>query len=453
MTTSDANFAAADGVQQNAVKPTKFECCYMVVALFILTDAFNYYLGTQTPNHVITLKDALNVTEEGNPKQQLVYALTYGVASALLLHHLIWRARSRAILFLGTPLILLLGWSFLSTGWSDMPDVTVRRCIALLGTVVIGAYGALRFAPDKMVRSISYVAVPALLGSLALAVVDPSNAITFDGLLRGSFIHKNSLGGFAAFALFTLAARLVETHYGSWAGRCWDLLLSFVCIVALTLSKSDTPIPSLVVALALFGIARTLRTSGDRLWASLPIVAAVLLVMVLVVASELRPVIAESLGKDPELSGRVEIWNFVVGMIANKPFLGYGFGAFWQGMSSPGAILWQSTGDYAAVNAHNGYLQLLLDTGVVGGVLLIAAFAGLAAKLLWLLRHSGEPLLAWLAGFIGFFLVNNYSECVLWTGNDLMTMLFTYAVVRTNLETRKSLGAGAPISLNHDLPN
>jgi hypothetical protein len=78
---------------------------------------------------------------------------------------------------------------------------------------------SVRFTPAQMVRLISYVAVPALVGSLALVLIDPSNAITYAGQLRGTFIHKNSLGGFAALAILTLIARQTDNEYRNAAAR------------------------------------------------------------------------------------------------------------------------------------------------------------------------------------------------------------------------------------------
>jgi O-antigen ligase len=433
---SNLDLWAAHKARPNASVPTKFERCYMVVALFVLIAAFNYFLDTQAPNHPITVEDALNIKEEGSLTQQAIYLLVYSGGTFLLLNHLLRWTKPRAVLLLGWPLILLLTWSFLTIGWSGLPDVTLRRCIAVLGTVIVGVYGGLRFTPAEMVRLISYVAVPALVGSLALALIDPSHAISYGGQLRGTFIHKNSLGGFAALAILTLIARQMDTEYRNAVARYWDRILCLTSFFVLLFSESATPVPSLVVGLAVFAIAMALRRSNGRLWAWFPAIVAVLLVMGPVLSTEFRSTIVEDLGRSSTLSGRTAIWYFVVEMINKNPWLGYGYGAFWQGISSPGALLWQLTGDYSAVNAHNGYLQLLLDVGIIGALFFLIALFLVFIKLFWLLRYTRESFVPWMTGFMAFFLVNNYTESVLWVGNDATTMLFVYVVLRANLATR-----------------
>jgi hypothetical protein len=159
----------------------------MVAALFVLIAAFNYLLDTQSPNHPITVEAALNIKEEGSLTQQAVYMPGYLGGASLLFKYLLRDAKPRAMLLLGWPLILLLTWSFLTIGWSGLPDVTLRRCIALLGTVIVGVYGGLRYRPAEMVRVISYVAVPALVGSLW-----PTRALSRTAAIswRGCFVNR-----------------------------------------------------------------------------------------------------------------------------------------------------------------------------------------------------------------------------------------------------------------------
>jgi O-antigen ligase len=418
----------------------KIEQLYLTLALFVSSGAYSYFLGTQGANY-LSVEELTATPQEGDPKKQLLFIGVYGIGSVLLSRYLIKETKIRALLFFGLPLVLLLWWSFASIFWSALLDVSFRRCIALLGTVMLGVYAALRFSPEEMFRAVSLVAAAALIGSLLVALVDPSAAFYTDGQTRGYrglFYHKNAVGGFAALVLVLLIARLFEPGYRNSGARWWDMLLCLVAIQCLTLSQSATPIPSLAAGFLFFGGALALRTSNGRLWALLPIIAAVIVVFVPLLASELRSALVQDLGKTEDLSGRLGVWKFVTAMIAQHPLVGYGYGAFWAGMDAPAALFWKTTGQLDIIHAHNGYLQLLLDTGGVGGVLFAAGLVALVAKLLWLQRYSPAPFVTWMVAFLGFFLVSNYTESRLWTDNEPMTMWFVYVMVRTNLLTRKA---------------
>jgi O-antigen ligase len=424
----------------------RVERLYLALALFVSSGAYSYFLGTQGANS-FSVEELTDVPQEGDPKKQLLFIAIYGICIVFLLRYLLKETKFRAIMFLGVPLMLLLSWSFASIFWSVLPDVTFRRCIALLGTVMLGLYAALRFSPEEMFRALSYVAALALLGSLLLILVDPSAAFYTEGPFRGFrglFYHKNAVGGFAALVLVLLIARLFEPGYRNSAARWSDMLLCLASILCLAFSESATPIPSLAVGFLLFCGALVLRSSDGRLWALLPIIAAIIAVSVPLLASELRSAVVQDFGKTADLSGRVEVWKFVTAMIAQRPLAGYGYGAFWAGMEAPAALFWKMTGKLDIVHAHDGYLQLMLDTGAIGGGIFAVGLVALVAKLLWLLRYSPAPFVTWMVAFLGFFLVSNYAEARMWTDNEPMTMWFVYVMVRTNVLMRKTAYDAAP---------
>ena len=85
---------------------------------------------------------------------------------------------------------------------------------------------------------------------------------------------------------------------------------------------------------------------------------------VIIVTNQLAA-IAPLLGRNAQLTGRVELWLILPSYIADRPWLGYGFGAFWVADSENVALIWDAVG-WAPPEAHNGWLDLLLELGVVG---------------------------------------------------------------------------------------
>jgi O-antigen ligase len=80
--------------------------------------------------------------------------------------------------------------------------------------------------------------------------------------------------------------------------------------------------------------------------------------------------VAETVFGDPTLTQRTDIWSFAIRKIAERPWLGYGYEVFWgAGANSPSVR--EGPGFVAQMpHAHNGYIDVVLQTGALGLVLL-----------------------------------------------------------------------------------
>jgi O-antigen ligase len=98
------------------------------------------------------------------------------------------------------------------------------------------------------------------------------------------------------------------------------------------------------------------------------------------------------------LSGRLPLWQTLLPHAAERLWTGHGFGAFWtpdRFSEVYAAVRW------SAVVAHNGFLEELLATGLVG-LLLLLAFWTYGMYLSWQLGPSGYLVFSWLALFLYF---------------------------------------------------
>jgi exopolysaccharide production protein ExoQ len=84
-------------------------------------------------------------------------------------------------------------------------------------------------------------------------------------------------------------------------------------------------------------------------------------------------VLAELLERDgtnsETLSGRTTIWENTLSMIAQKPYLGHGFGSFYSDLTSG------FFANYVAAHAHNDFLNILFETGGIGATLMLLFLA------------------------------------------------------------------------------
>ncbi len=81
---------------------------------------------------------------------------------------------------------------------------------------------------------------------------------------------------------------------------------------------------------------------------------------------ELREFVTRSMGRDPTLTTRTDIWTAVLGL-PTDPLFGSGFASVW--LTPEG---WASNTKINIPHAHNGYLETYLNGGIVGVALLLA---------------------------------------------------------------------------------
>ena len=425
--------AAVIGMDIGRVQPARragagrAEWCFTLLALLVFV-SLPFIVGDQ-PQGAESLNpvDMLEaVSNTGDQLKQVILLGVYAGFAALL----VGRERARTLLFLGRPMLLLLLWTVASASWSVNPEVTLRRAVALFGTVGMGLYLGLRFDLRRLLLLLCWVGLVALGLSLLLAVVAPRLGLDFEGRLRGVTAHKNGIASFAAI-VFLAGCGLLVSGSLKRSARMLAVAAMGLATGCMALAQSTSVIPVLGLALATLVFGRTVRRASGAFLAFLPLLASLALLAAGFVAAN-SGAVAEMLGKDADLSGRTLVWAFSAKMILLRPIAGYGLGAFWVGENSPGAVFW-FTSHLGVPHAHNGFIQLALELGFVGLALFATAILAFAARLTWLVRHGRDPLCAWPLAFLVFDLVANYSETWLWIGNELLTVLLVAALVRTNV--------------------
>jgi putative inorganic carbon (HCO3(-)) transporter len=186
------------------------------------------------------------------------------------------------------------------------------------------------------------------------------------GRVSGSLGNPNLLGGFLAAMLPVTIGLVLST---GWRSRSKVLLIAFATVLTiLTISASGTR-SSLIglTAGALFMGILSLKGSRSR-------VVAVAGVAVLVLTGILmRGRISEltSAGRGT-MQVRLVIWEGAAGMIGDAPLTGFGPGSFqmlFPGYRNPEYNLLGVS--HNTLHAHNEYLEILTDSGLVGMALFV----------------------------------------------------------------------------------
>ena len=96
------------------------------------------------------------------------------------------------------------------------------------------------------------------------------------------------------------------------------------------------------------------------------------------------------LHRDEGLTGRLNLWNAVLLAISKRLWLGYGFNAFWQGMKGESGYVLTAVG-WAPKYAHNGFLDLVLDLGLLGLLVFAIGYLSVLAAGDYFCHESAEP--------------------------------------------------------------
>jgi O-antigen ligase len=122
-----------------------------------------------------------------------------------------------------------------------------------------------------------------------------------------------------------------------------------------------------------------------------------------------RAQVFEFFGKSPDMTGRSGIWKLVLKLIAQKPTLGWGWISYWVPGVKPydGLVVIKGVPYY---QAHNAYLDMWLQLGLIGLALLVAVLVLTFVKL-WRLavRHTSVLYLWPILAFVGL-LAQNLTE-------------------------------------------
>lgn len=312
---------------------------------------------------------------DGSALNRLVLLGLTGLAALVLalyyrrLPNLVWGA-------LGSWAISALALS--SFLWSDHPDLTVRRAIVLICYTVIAA-GVAAGINDlrKATKIFCYFAAGLMAFNLATLVIVPDLAISAIGA-QGMYGQKNTAGMVAMFAVLAHAAWLFGWRHSPGQALVALLMLT-ISLAFLVLTESKTSLALAILGIGLFLGYRLMMQGGPIvvLAAALATLAASIGFIILLTVNDFNLGSVLSLViADTSFTGRDELWAFSARVAMERPWLGHGYGAFWD--VGPGAdpVLrvdpgsWLGDTEPGLINqAHSGYLELALHLGIPATIL------------------------------------------------------------------------------------
>ncbi|WP_246251652.1 O-antigen ligase family protein [Parasulfitobacter algicola] len=326
-------------------------------------------------------------------------------------------------------IVCLTVWMALSLLWTSDPAHSFQKTISHLG-IVLFAFATLKIlTAEGVFRALVGSAMIFIFLQLMLMLLVPMyafhNAWDFGvgehaGRFRGSFYHKNETARILGLALLVL----LTGH--ELIGKKW---LWWMCVIAGTTMLFMSASAKLFMALPAVGMF--FLCLKWRVGWGVKIVSAAYVALIGAVLFQVLDglILIEHLvgltGRDLSLSGRDAIWAVGWPLVADSPWLGHGYDVGWT--QSAKDALYMIKGPSAVVNhAHNGYLQTLLDLGLVGLILVLIAPFKMMVQCMN--NQLDNPRSNSVALIVSYVLVLNVTGSYLTQNGDLFMCLMIWSL-------------------------
>ncbi|TVQ63936.1 MAG: O-antigen ligase family protein [Spirulina sp. DLM2.Bin59] len=331
------------------------------------------------------------------------------------------------------PLFLLHIVAFCSFAWSDLPAVTNLQVREILYMFSFSVYLASRYSLREQTMLLAWTLEIAALMSAFYAVVLPAEGQEqgkFAGAWKGIYPQKNELSTMMTLAAAAHLPLIFDPKYNRiWAAAGLGLSLF---MILMTTSKSGLII--FIVLVISFFISRTIRWRNLAMVMIFSTLIGLSIPSTIIFVTNWDPIII-GLGRDPTLTGRTDIWGYSFTRIAERPWLGYGRGVFWNPRSKypaeagmavvgvPPVNLMSVT--YAPPHSHNGVVDILLEVGFVGLGLFILSFLLMVLRLVKRIYITNTPEEFFPIVFLTFFLMYNFTESLMMRGENIFWIYYT----------------------------
>lgn len=348
--------------------------------------------------------------------------LVYGCT--LWLIHSRWRDVLRmAMRFRLFTLLALM--TVASAAWSQQPAHSlVFGCCYLIDTL-FAFYLVCRFEPDELMQVLEWLLLLLCVTSVVMVVAFPQYGrsqldVRNPGAWAGIF---SSRGSASRAYLYLITASVMLWHKQRTLRRTLMFLLAMLMVMNAHVVTTMLMLALFVTYLCIQRFTHTLarRTSF-----------AVLLTLIVGTAAgaallyPVLPALLQAVGRDPTLTGRTDIWAVLIQSVMKRPLLGYGFYAFWQGLKGESGVVIHRL-NWTFGYAHNGYLEISLQLGLIGLVLFLVTLA-MAIRNAWICaRLDRTGRYDWFIGIILLTVVQNLDDCTVLWPKDLLSILYIVA--------------------------
>jgi O-antigen ligase len=316
------------------------------------------------------------------------------------------------------PLIGFLVLATASIAWSAYPAASALMVAALLATAAYGVFLSTALDLTTFVRclgtALRWILGLSLLFELFVATVVREKLLPFwvdwshlekipaafywsrnllfeGGRIQGIVGNSNILAFAALLAVIVFSVQIAARA----TSRFWTTLWLVIALGTLALTRSSTVlVAGAAVAIVAIYLWLVRRVPSER---RIPwyIVGAGTAAAGIALVLVFRDSLLALLGKSPDLTNRLDIWDTVLGLANQRPAVGWGWTGYWWPYVEPFDDLIVIKG-VTYLQAHNAWIDVVLQLGIVGlvvfGALVLSTLGRAWARAVDLPRARGKAI-------------------------------------------------------------
>lgn len=402
---------------KRSIRP--FENVFSVVSLILFSQGF----------YTVILGGAMG-GDEGDVDSALLrfsFIFIYLITSVLLVFRL---PRTLAFLKTNLWLLFLIGLAVASIFWSALPSLAFRKVISLVGASLFALYLGSRYSFEEQLKIYSWTFGIGIFASLLFVFGLPSLGIMSSGAWRGIYPHKNGLGESMTIGFLTF-------YFLSFSSKQYRLFFKICCLLSIFLILFGKSATSLISVIFIFTTARvleniSLKSRKSVLGLLLCLIACSVLLFLLTINISTFLSIYD---RDITLTGRTPLWATLWEFITEKPWLGHGYGMFFSGSHRETIMVWRIH-DWIPPHAHNGFIHIWLDVGIVGLVVFCIGYLKSTFDSLFKYLIFKDTKTLWIFLLLLYTIFFNLTE-VSFLSQGLLWILSIAAIYSMQIDSKK----------------
>lgn len=375
------------------------------------------WLNLRSPD----ISASADVLLEGNPLNSAVYTILIVLGLIILKQRKIdWQS----IFTKNSWVWLYFVFGAVSFIWSDYPFVSFKRWFKASGTLIMALVVLTEIRPyitiGVILKRLAFILIPL---SVLFIIYYPALGRAYhmgQPMYTGVGDSKNSLGSLCMlagiyFSWNLLLGRRDENQTGQRLHFSIYVIILPMIIWLFYMANSATSLTSTVFALCLFMLARLPVFSREPRKIMIIGIVSVVVFGIMELTFGLKDTIITMLGRRPDFTDRTYLWDSYLSLVIN-PIFGYGFEMFYTSVLKQGKIK-------EFVPAHNGYLEMYLNLGIIGILFVVGwIVSGLIKVWRYLLIDYSAAILR--LAFIVVIALYSWTEVTFVGVNSLWMLLF-----------------------------
>lgn len=345
---------------------------------------------------------------QGNPTERAILIVFICVAIIILSKR---RHRFSVHFQDNSWIILLFLYALMSISWSAYSAIAIRSYIRAAGDILMALIILTEDDPSEAIEHVLRRNAIILIPLSVLFVKYYSNLGIFynrygDRSWVGVTLGKNQLGILSAFLGVFLVWRILGILHKI---NLYDAVLLVLIFYLLNGAKSATSNVVFILGVLLCAGIKIFKNSVGRMKSIIIFFIVLTIVLQLFLISfqnsSISALFFSAIGRDTSFTGRTDLWSALITIGSQTPIFGAGYSSFWSGHIDSLADQFQ----FRPNQAHNGYLEVFLNLGIIGLTLIIIVLAQTYKRLSNSLGRTG-PMGGLLFIFLLMIILHNVTE-------------------------------------------